>query len=91
MRHRIKVKSGLIGSSDFRRVKSRRVILEENHKKNLAFFASIKPKEVKVEIEITEQYLRSKYSQVLVMTRWEPISKYVGSLVFMFNNNYQFI
>ena len=89
-RKRFKVKPGLLGSSDFRRVKSSRVILNENHKKNLAFFASIKPKEVKVEIEITEKYILSKYSRVYAMGQWCPVSRFIGSLVFMYNDKYLF-
>lgn len=47
-RKRIKVKSATIaGSSDYGRIKAKRAILEENHRKNASFFASIKEKPVK--------------------------------------------
>ena len=42
MRARIKFRATLAGSSDPRRIRVARNILEENHKKNVAFFATIK-------------------------------------------------
>lgn len=91
-RPRIKVKTSLAGSSDYRRVKSARAILAENHVKNMSFFATIKATESKEEpIIITEKYLLSRYSEVYIIDRWCPISKFIGSLVFMYNNdNYKF-
>lgn len=90
-RKRFKVKPGLLGSSDFRRVKSSRAILEENHKKNAAFFLSIKPEvEECKETIITEKYILSRYSRVYAMGQWCPVSRFIGSLVFMYNDKYLF-
>lgn len=89
-RQRFKVKPGLLGSSDFRRVKSSRAILEDNHKKNVAFFSSIKDVEGCKETIITEKYILGRYSRVLTMGQWCPVSKFIGSLVFMYNDNYLF-
>lgn len=49
MRARIKFRATLAGSSDPRRIRAARNILEENHKKNVTFFATIK-----ATVEITE-------------------------------------
>lgn len=90
-RVRIKVKTSMAGSSDFRRVKSARAILAENHAKNVSFFANIKTAEVKEEPIITENWILSRYSEVFALGRWCPVNKFLGSLVFMYSNdNYQF-
>ena len=84
-RPRIKVKTSLAGSSDYRRVKSARAILAENHAKHVSFFAAIKAVESKEEPIITEKYLLSRYSEVFAIGRWCPVSKFIGSLVYMYN------
>lgn len=89
-RSRIKVKTSLAGSSDFRRVKSARAILAENHVKNMSFFAAIKVESKEEPIIITEKYLLGRYSEVMVWNNWKPVSHYVGELVFMYNNNFKF-
>ena len=87
-RTRIKVKANLVGSSDFRRVKAARAILAENHEKNLTFFASIKP--VASEKVITEDYILRMYSRVSVWGNWCSVRKFIGVLMFMYNENYKF-
>ena len=89
-RARIKVNTSMVGSSDYRRVKSVRAILTENHTKNVSFFAAIKATERKEEPVITEKYILSRYSEVMVWNMWKPASHYVGVLVFMYNNNFKF-
>lgn len=91
-RARIKVNTSMVGSSDFRRVKSVRAILTENHVKNVSFFAAIKAAEVKEEpVVVTENWILSRYSEVFALGRWCPVNKFIGSLVFMYNNdNYKF-
>lgn len=88
-RKRIKVRSSLIGSSDVVRLHAKRAILEENHVKNVTFFASLKDNK-KVVNEITEEYLIKRYSEVMVFGSWSPISKFIGTLVFMYNNSFRF-
>lgn len=87
-RNRIVVKQGLVGSSDFTRVKAHRAALVENHEKNILFFNSLKEKEVK--IEITEEYLLSMYSLVMVLGSWSPLRNYIGQLIFMYENGFKF-
>lgn len=44
-RKRVQVKSAtIVGSSDYDRMRIKKVLLEENHRKNVGFFASIKEK-----------------------------------------------
>lgn len=88
-RNRIKLKTSLVGSSDFRRFKSKVAILEMNHKKNVVFFESIK-NSVKSDkpIDLTESDLLRRYREIRVMGTWCPISKYVGLLLFMYKEQY---
>ena len=89
-RERIKVNTSMVGSSDYRRMKAVRAILTENHTKNVSFFAAIKAEEKKEEPVITEKYILSRYSEVMIWGNWKPVSHYVGVLVFMFNNDFKF-
>lgn len=91
-RKKIKVKRGLVGSSDISRVKSMRAILELNHKEleesnlNTSFMA------IKVEAKplvITEEYLLRTYKEVKVLGEWDSLRDHIGSLVTMYNDNYQ--
>jgi hypothetical protein len=85
-RNRIKLKTSLVGSSDFRRFKSKVAILEMNHKKNLEFFESIKPSDKP--IPITEEYLLRRYKEVRVLGTWRPLYKYIGCLKVLYDDKY---
>lgn len=88
-RQRFKVRTNIVGSSDFRRVKSARAILAENHERNLTFFATIKPVETS-EKELTEDDILRMYSRVSIWGNWCPVRKFIGVLMFMYNENYKF-
>lgn len=85
-RTRTVIKSGLVGSSELWKIKSKRSSGRSNHEKNADYFASLNSKPLK-EKTITEEYLLSRYSRVKVMGKWESIMKYAGILVFMYNND----
>lgn len=85
-RNKFKLKTSLVGSSDFRRVLSKRSILELNHKKNAKFFESIKPSDKP--ITITEEYLLRRYKEVRVLGMWCPLCKYIGCLKVLYNDKY---
>lgn len=74
-RKKIEVKSTtIVGSSDYGRIKAKRAILEENHRKNASFFASIKERKsstmkeplpnTMVNVLICGKYLSMQYSIV---------------------------
>lgn len=89
-RKRFTVKRGLVGSSDISRVKSMRATLELNHKElelNTSFMA-IEVKATKP-LVITEDYLLRSFKEVKVFGVWSPLRDYIGSLVVMYNDNYQ--
>ena len=87
-RTRTVIKSGLVGSSELWKIKSKRSSGRSNHERNAEYFASLNSKPLK-EKTITEEYLLSRYSRVKVMGKWESITKYNGILVFMNNDKYQ--
>lgn len=90
-RKRFTVKRGIVGSSDYARVKSNKAILELNHKEFKELNTSFMAIEVKATkpVVITEAYLLSMYKEVKVFGVWSPLRDYIGSLVVMYNDNYQ--
>jgi hypothetical protein len=68
-----------------------RASLELNHKEfsnsalNTAFMAI---KEAKP-LVITEEYLLRTFKEVKVLGKWDSLRDHIGSLVIMYNDNYQ--
>lgn len=89
MRTRITFKATLAGSSDKRRIAAARVALSINHNEGKKYFDSINVDVEVEEVEITEEYLLRRYTEVMVFGTWCPLKKYVGRIVFMYETNYK--
>lgn len=90
MRERTTYKPSLIASSDIRRVRMAKRTRQEIHDKNVTFYQGVLKNAKPSKVEITEEYLARVYKEVRYAGTWNPIRKYYGKLVFMFNDNCKF-
>lgn len=92
-RTRTTYKPSLIGSSDIRRVKMAERSRKKTHDKYVSFYEGFLKNHLSsetTEVVITENYLCTKFKELKYGGKWNPVHRYRGHLVFMYNDGVLF-